>query len=89
MGRSKESWISIWNTKADQDQRHDVEKANSPEHLFHRRGQRFPRVGSLGCGKADKLCACKGKCCGDKYGTDTFESVVESSRVVPVLAPYI
>ena len=47
--------------------------------------KRLARIFGFSSGETDKFCTTKCKGSDDKYGAETFEAVVKSSRVVPVL----
>ena len=49
-------------------------------------GKRFPRIGSFSSRQTDKLGACICKSSIDEDGTESFETVLESARVMPVVS---
>lgn len=75
--------VVVWDDETDQEQRDDVENEDSPKDLLCGLWQGLSRVRCLGGGETDELCAGEGESCVDKDGTQTVETVVERTWLVP------
>jgi hypothetical protein len=83
---SEQAGLGVGYEEPDEGQGDDVEEADAPEDLFDSCGERFARVGRLGCCEADEFGAGEGEGSGDKYADEAFEAVVEGSGVRPVFS---
>jgi len=80
-GAIDQTWIAGRNKKADEGKRDQIEEEDSPEDLLDGSRQRFARVLCFGGSKTDELSSGKGKGSSNEHTAETFETVVESSRV--------
>ena len=68
MRSSDKTRIRIWNEQANQNQRNDVEQADSPEDLLHSCGKRLSGICCLSCCEANEFGAGESECCRNKDG---------------------
>ena len=85
-GAAEEMGVVVGDQETNEDQGDDVEETDSPEYLLDGCRERTTRVGGLGGCKTNEFCATECECCGDEHGTEASETMVEGSRLIPVLS---
>lgn len=85
-GATDESGLVVRDQKTDKGKGDNVEQSNTPEHLLNGSGEGLSRVRGLSSGQTDQLSAGEGEGGVDEDTAETLETVVEGTRVVPVLS---
>jgi len=78
-----ESVIIGSNEETDQEETEDEEESDTPENLLDSTWKSLDWVGRLSSCKTDQLGTREGESCSDEHGTETTETVVEGSWVIP------
>ena len=72
-----------WDKETDEEETQNIEKGNSPEDLLDRTWEGLDWVLGLSSGETDKLSSRERESSSDENSAESFESVLESTRIVP------
>lgn len=82
VGRSvQQAGFVIRDQEADDGQGDDIEEADTPEDLFHGRGEGLAGVGSFSGSQTDQFGTGEGEGSVDEHTAETFEAIVESAGI--------
>lgn len=79
----EETWVVGWNQKTDEGKTDNIEEGNTPENLLDCSWESLDWVLRLSSGKTNKFGSREGEGSSDEDGTETLETILECSRIVP------
>lgn len=88
-GSAGQVWVVRWNNQSEEEERDNIEQANTPEHLLGSLGDSLSWVVRFGSGKTNQLSSSESESSSDEDGAETLEAVAERARVVPVVSSNI